>query len=133
MLIDRFFERGQEFLGCRYPITCGAMTWISDYKLVGDVGEAGGFGFLAGGNTPVDQLEKEIERLHEYTDKPFGVNLITVSPIYKEQLRRVCDMACDMVMFAGWRPLDPGKKKEPGSRTTGGLQSRSHSAQVEVT
>ena len=37
MLIDQFFERGQNFLGCRYPIMCGAMTWISDYKLVGDV------------------------------------------------------------------------------------------------
>ncbi len=107
MLIDQFFRRGQEFLGCRYPITCGAMTWISDYKLVGDVGEAGGFGFLAGGNTPIDLLEKEIQRVHEYTDKPFGINLITVSPIYKEQLRLVCDMQCDIVMFAGSIPREP--------------------------
>ena len=107
MLIDRFFKRGQDFLGCRYPITCGAMTWISDYKLVGDVGEAGGFGFLAGGNTPLDLLEQEIRNLREYSDKPFGVNLITVSPIYKEQLQLVCDMACDMVMFAGSIPREP--------------------------
>ena len=107
MLIDQFFKRGQEFLGCRYPITCGAMTWISDYELVGTVGEAGGFGFLAGGNTPVELLEKEITRLREFSDKPFGVNLVTVSPIYKEQLQVVCDMACDMVMFAGSIPREP--------------------------
>ena len=56
MLIDQFFKQGQAFLGCRYPITCGAMTWISDYKLVGDVGDAGGFGFLAGGATPTDRM-----------------------------------------------------------------------------
>lgn len=107
MLIDQFFKRGQDFLGCRYPITCGAMTWISDYKLVGDVGEAGGFGFLAGGNTPLDLLEKEIRKLRDYSDKPFGVNLITVSPIYKEQLELVCDMECDVVMFAGSIPREP--------------------------
>jgi enoyl-[acyl-carrier protein] reductase II len=111
MLIHQFFKRGQAFLGCRYPITCGAMTWISDYKLVGDVGEAGGFGFLAGGNTPVDLLEKEIRQLRDYSGKPFGVNLITVSPIYKEQLRVVCDMACAVVMFAGSIPREPEIRK----------------------
>jgi len=107
MLIDQFLKQGQAFLGCRYPITCGAMTWISDYKLVGDVGEAGGFGFLAGGATPVDLLEKEIRKLRDYSDKPFGVNLVTVSPIYKDQLRLVCDMGCDMIMFAGSIPREP--------------------------
>ncbi len=107
MLIDQFFKRGKNFLGCRYPIICGAMTWISDYKLVGDVGEAGGFGFLAGGNTPLDLLEKEIRKLRDYSDKPFGVNLVTVSPIYKEQLRLVCDMECALVMFAGSIPREP--------------------------
>ena len=107
MLIDPFLEKGQAFLGCRYPITCGAMTWISDYKLVGDVGEAGGFGFLACGAMPVDLLEQEIHRLREYSDKPFGINLITVSPIYKEQLRLACDMACDIIMFAGSIPREP--------------------------
>jgi enoyl-[acyl-carrier protein] reductase II len=107
MLIDQFFKRGQAFLGCRYPITCGAMTWISDYKLVGDVGEAGGFGFLAGGNTPLDLLEKEIRKLRDYSGKPFGVNLITVAPLYREQLRLVCDMECAIVMFAGSIPREP--------------------------
>ena len=107
MLIDPFLEKGQAFLGCRYPITCGAMTWISDYKLVGDVGEAGGFGFLACGAMPVDLLEQEIHRLREYSDKPFGINLITVSPIYKEQLRLACGMACDIIMFAGSIPREP--------------------------
>jgi len=115
MLIDPFFNRGQGFLGCRYPIMCGAMTWISDYKLVGDMGNAGGFGFLAGGNTPVDILEKEIAALREYSDKPFGINLITVSPIYKDQLEMVCDMKCDIIMFAGSIPREPEIRKAQDS------------------
>ncbi len=111
MLIDNFLSRGQKFLGCQYPIMCGAMTWISDYKLVGDIGNVGGFGFLAGGNTPVDILEKEIIAVREYSDKPFGINLITVSPIYKDQLEMVCDMKCDIIMFAGSIPRESEIRK----------------------
>ncbi len=118
MLINNFLSFGQEFLGCRYPIMCGAMTWISDYRLVGDIGNAGGFGFLAGGNTPVDILEKEITAVRKYSDKPFGINLITVSPIYKDQLKMVCDMKCDVIMFAGSIPREPEirKAQESGAK-----------------
>jgi len=115
MLIDNFLTRGQEFLGCSYPIMCGAMTWISDYKLVGDVGNAGSFGFLAGGNTPVDILEKEIIALRKYSDRPFGINLITVSPIYKDQLDMVCDMRCDIILFAGSIPREAEIRKAQDS------------------
>jgi enoyl-[acyl-carrier protein] reductase II len=108
MLIDTFFERGREFLGCEYPIMCGAMTWVSDPKLVAAIGEAGGFGLLAGGNMPVELLEKDIETTRELTEQPFGINLITLAPVYKEQLQRVCDLQCPVVVFAGGIP----KKKE---------------------
>ena len=36
-IIDRLFERGRWFLGSRYPIMCGAMTWISDPGLVKEI------------------------------------------------------------------------------------------------
>jgi enoyl-[acyl-carrier protein] reductase II len=85
---------------------CGAMTWVSDYKLISALGNAGGFGLLAGGNAPVDVLEKEIIATREYTDAPFGVNLITIAPVYKDQLQLVCDMQCKLVMFAGSIPKD---------------------------
>jgi enoyl-[acyl-carrier protein] reductase II len=106
MLLNKFIKTGQDFLGCKYPIMCGAMTWISDYKLIGALGNAGGFGLLAGGNAPVDVLEKEIIATREYTDKPFGVNLITIAPVYQDQLRMVCDLRCKLVMFAGSIPKD---------------------------
>jgi enoyl-[acyl-carrier protein] reductase II len=106
MLLDKFIKTGQDFLGCKFPIMCGAMTWVSDSKLIGALGNAGGFGLLAGGNTPVDILKKEIIATREYTDAPFGVNLITIAPVYKDQLRLVCDMRCELVMFAGSIPKD---------------------------
>lgn len=111
MLLNKFINVGKNFLGCKFPIMCGAMTWISDFKLIGDVGDAGGFGFLAGGNAPVEILEKEIIETREYTDKPFGVNLITIAPVYKEQIQLVCDLQCEIVMFAGSIPREPEIKR----------------------
>ncbi len=111
MLLDKLIKAGQDFLGCKFPIMCGAMTWVSDYKLIGALGNAGGFGLLAGGNAPVDVLEKEIIATRDYTDAPFGVNLITIAPVYKDQLQLVCDMQCKLVMFAGSIPKEPEIKK----------------------
>lgn len=104
MLIDAFFEKGRTFLGCRFPIMCGAMTWVSDPRLVSAVGNAGAFGLLAGGNTPVEVFARQIDETRELTDQPFGVNLITLAPAYREQLDMVCAKGCDVVVFAGGIP-----------------------------
>ena len=104
MYIEKLMERGAEFLGCRYPIMCGAMTWVSDARLVTAVGKAGGFGLLAGGNAPVDVFEAEIQRTRELSENAFGVNLITVAPNYKSHLDMVLNANCDVVVFAGSIP-----------------------------
>jgi enoyl-[acyl-carrier protein] reductase II len=118
MLIDKFFESGRKFLGCKYPIMCGAMTWVSDPKLVSAMGNAGGFGLLAGGNTPVDILEKQIAETGELTEYPFGLNLITLAPVYQDQLELVCRLGCPLVVFAGGIPKksEIQKAKESGAR-----------------
>ena len=118
MLIDKFFKSGRKFLGCKYPIMCGAMTWVSDPKLVSAIGNAGGFGLLAGGNTPVDILEKQIIETGELTDHPFGINLITLAPVYQDQLELVCRLGCPLVVFAGGIPKkrEIQKAKEHGAR-----------------
>jgi enoyl-[acyl-carrier protein] reductase II len=118
MLIDKFFESGRKFLGCKYPIMCGAMTWVSDPKLVSAIGNAGGFGLLAGGNTPVDILEKQIAETGELTEYPFGLNLITLAPVYQDQLELVCRLGCPLVVFAGGIPKksEIQKAKESGAR-----------------
>jgi enoyl-[acyl-carrier protein] reductase II len=116
MLIDRFFKPGRDFLGSLYPILCGAMTWVSDPKLVSAVGNAGGFGLLAGGNMPTEVLHDQIEQTRQMTRQPFGVNIITLAPAYLEHLNLACDMGCEFIVFAGGIP----KKKEiQQARATG--------------
>ena len=118
MLIDRFFGKGRKFLGCRYPIMCGAMTWVSDPQLVSAVGRAGGFGLLAGGNTPPELFKSQIEETRSLADAPFGVNLITLAPAYQGHLDLVCELGCEMVVFAGGIPKknDIAKAKRCGAR-----------------
>jgi len=117
-LHDTFFKRGREFLGVQYPIICGAMTWVSDPKLVATVSNEGGFGCLAGGNTPVDILEEQIEETRTLTDKPFGVNLITIAPAYKDHLNLVKKLKLPFIIFAGSFPnqKEVSLAKETGAK-----------------
>jgi enoyl-[acyl-carrier protein] reductase II len=99
-LSNRFFERGRKFLGVEYPFICGAMTWVSTPKLIAAVCNAGGFACLAGGNTPPEILQREIEETRRLTEKPFGINLITIAPAYQEQLQLVKRIMLPFVCFA---------------------------------
>lgn len=101
---DRYFTRGREFLGVETPILCGGMTWISNAQLVSAVANAGGFGCLAGGNSPAAILEAEILKTRELTDRPFAVNLVTIAPAFDEQLEVVCKLRPQYVVFAGSFP-----------------------------
>ncbi len=103
--LSRHWKAGQDFLGVRYPLISGAMTWISDSRLVRTVGEAGAFGVLAAGNMPVESLEAEIRSLKENAPAvPFAVNLITIAPNYQAHLRKAAEMAVPFIVFAGSFP-----------------------------
>ena len=117
-LSNRFFEKGRKFLGVEYPIICGAMTWVSDPKLVAAVANAGGFGCLAGGNTPPDILKEQIEETRRLTDKPFGVNVITIGPAYKEHLKLLTELKLPYIIFAGGFPSrdEINTAKETGAK-----------------
>ena len=77
---SRLMERGTEFLGTDYAILCGAMSWVSERNLVSAISNAGGFGVIACGAMTPDLLYTEIAATRALTDKPFGVNLITMHP-----------------------------------------------------
>jgi len=72
--------RGAQFLGSEYAILCGAMSWVSERKLVSAISNAGGFGVIACGAMTPELLDAEIAATKLLTDKPFGVNLITMHP-----------------------------------------------------
>lgn len=100
----QMMSKGKEFLNCEYPIICGAMTWVSDPHLVAAVCNNGGFGSIAGGNTPVEILRDQIKLTRSMTDKPFGVNLITIAPLYPEHIKLVIEEKVPYVVFAGAIP-----------------------------
>ena len=101
--LQRLMERGNNFLGTRIPVMCGAMTWISDVDLVKAVNNAGAFGILAGGNMPPELLEEDIDTLKK-TEKSFGLNLITIAPNYGDHLQIACKKEVPCVIFAGSFP-----------------------------
>tara|TARA_R110002072_G_scaffold242564_14_gene401467 strand:+ start:112 stop:1128 length:1017 start_codon:yes stop_codon:yes gene_type:complete len=77
---NRLMKRGAEFLGSEYAIMCGAMSWVSERNLVAAISNAGGFGVIACGAMTPELLDTEIAETKKRTDKPFGVNLITMHP-----------------------------------------------------
>ena len=87
--LDRLWARGTAFLGCRFALMGGAMSWVSERHLVSAISNAGGFGVIACGSMNPDQLAAEIAGTQALTDKPFGVNLITMHP-QLDDLVRVC-------------------------------------------
>ncbi|WP_207796566.1 nitronate monooxygenase [Sphingomonas oleivorans] len=72
--------RGAEFLGAEYAILAGAMSWVSERNLVAAMSNAGGFGVIACGAMTPALLDAEIAGTKALTQKPFGVNLITMHP-----------------------------------------------------
>ena len=102
--LDRLWQRGTEFLGCRVAIMGGAMSWVSERHLVAAISNAGGFGVIACGAMNPALLEAEIAATQAMTDRPFGVNLITMHP-QLDDLVRVCLAArVGHVVLAGGIP-----------------------------
>lgn len=67
-------------LGIRYPILQGGMAWVAEYHLAAAVSEAGGLGIIGAANAPADWVRDQIRKTKELTDKPFGVNVMLMSP-----------------------------------------------------
>lgn len=69
-----------EMLGIEYPLFQGGMAWIADGELASAVSNAGGLGIIAAGNAPKDYVKAEIQKAKSLTEKPFGVNIMLMSP-----------------------------------------------------
>lgn len=73
-----------DLLGIRYPIFQGGMAWISDGKLAAAVSNAGGLGIISAMNADAQYLKEQIDLARSLTDKPFGVNIMLMSPFAPE-------------------------------------------------
>ena len=67
-------------IGIEYPIFQGGMAWVSEHVLAAAVSNAGGLGIISAMNAPGEYLRKEIRACREMTDRPFGVNVMLMSP-----------------------------------------------------
>lgn len=116
--LDALWARGREFLGTRYAILGGAMTWVSERNLVSAISNAGGFGVVASGSMSPELLDAEIKATAALTAKPFGVNLITLHPQLNELIDICIANNVGHVVLAGGLP--PGdaitRIKDGGAR-----------------
>lgn len=102
--LKKLMARGAEFLGCDVAIMCGAMSWVSERNLVSAISNAGGFGVIACGAMTPDLLDTEIAETRKLTDKPFGVNLITMHPDLMELIDICSRHKVGHVVLAGGLP-----------------------------
>lgn len=100
-----------ELLGIDYPIVCGGMTTVGRAELAAAISNAGGFGMITALTTgSPENLEKEIARTRELTDKPFGINLTilpTINPIpFDEYAEVIAGSGVKAVETAGRNPAE---------------------------
>lgn len=98
-----------ELLGIKYPILQGGMAWVAESTLAAAVSNAGGAGIIAGGAAPIDYLREQIRRTKSLTDKPFGVNVMLLSPNADDLAQLVID---EGVAFVTTGAGNPGKYME---------------------
>jgi enoyl-[acyl-carrier protein] reductase II len=129
--LDRVWKRGKEFLGSELPIMCGAMTWISDPKLVSLMSNLGAFGVLAAGNMPPEAFAQYVDETRALTSRPFAGNVITIAPNYLPHLDILCERKVSHIVFAGSIPRasEVQKAKDSGARvlcfaSTGSIAER---------
>lgn len=93
-----------ELLKIQYPIFQGAMARIADAQLAAAVSEAGGLGIIAGGTAPIDYLRGEVRKAKELTQKPFGVNIMLLSPTADDVAQMVCEEGVKVVTTGAGTP-----------------------------
>jgi enoyl-[acyl-carrier protein] reductase II len=93
-----------EVLGIKYPILQGGMAWVATAELAAAVSNAGGLGIIGAGNAPGDYVRSEIRKAKELTGKPFGVNIMLLSPFVDEVINVVCEERVPVITTGAGNP-----------------------------
>lgn len=80
-----------KLLGIEYPVIQGGMAWVATAELAAGVSNGGGLGLIAAGGAPADAVREQIRKCRELTDKPFGVNVMLMSPFAEEVMQVVIE------------------------------------------
>lgn len=93
-----------KMLNIKYPIFQGGMAWIGTAELASAVSNAGGLGIIGAGHMPPDLLRAEIQKTKKWTDKPFGVNIMLMSPFVKEVMQVVLEERVSVITTGAGNP-----------------------------
>ncbi len=94
-----------ELLGIEYPIIQGGMAWIADADLASAVSNAGGLGLIAAMNADAEWVRGQIRKAKRQTDKPFGVNIMLMSPYADDVARLVVEEGVKVVTTGAGSPV----------------------------
>lgn len=86
------------------PIIQGGMAWVATAPLAAAVSNAGGLGIVAAGNAPAEVVEAEIIKARTLTNKPFGVNIMLLSPFIDDVVEVVCRLKVPVVTTGAGNP-----------------------------
>ena len=115
-----------QMLGIKYPIFQGGMAWIGTAELASAVSNAGGLGLIGAGHMPPDALRAEIQKVKGWTDKPFGVNVMLMSPFVKEVMQVVLEERVPVITTGAGNPGEyVPALKEIGSKVIPVILARS--------
>ena len=93
-----------ELLGIEYPVIQGGMAWVAEHNLAAAVSEAGGLGLIGAANAPAEVVREEIRKVRELTDKPFGVNIMLMSPHADEIAKVIVEEGVKVVTTGAGNP-----------------------------
>lgn len=93
-----------ELLGIEYPIFQGGMAWVATAELAAAVSNAGGLGIIAAGGAPADVVREQIKKARTLTDKPFGVNVMLMSPFAADVMQAVIEEKPAVVITGAGNP-----------------------------
>ena len=96
--------RVTELLGIEYPIIQGGMAWVADHHIAAAVSEAGGLGLIAAANAPAEWVREQIREAKKLTDKPFGVNIMLMSPNADEVAKIVVEEGIKVITTGAGSP-----------------------------
>ena len=91
-------------LGIEFPILQGGMAWISESNLASAVSNAGGLGQISSINAGVDVVRQEIRKCKAKTSRPFGVNIMLMSPIADDIAQMVIEEEVPVVTTGAGMP-----------------------------
>lgn len=93
-----------KLLGIEYPIIQGGMAWVAEYHLAAGVSNAGGLGLIGAASAPAEWVREQIREAKKLTDKPFGVNIMLMSPYADEVAKVVAEEGVKVVTTGAGNP-----------------------------